>query len=253
MKKIFTSDKWKQHQESKSAKALRRISHIKSREHKKNKLIEQQRKKKREEQRKLRIASLPSVKRNLKPKNPTKYKNLPSPPNFSFINNTENILDYFNLAEKTIKDRKQVIFDISEITDLTPDAITLLIGKINDKNFNRGIQITGNAPRDETLRTIFIESNFYGYVHSKIPKYNKDTNLLLHKETHNKVEPRIAKEACLIGIKHTFKNEEIYEPLYDILIEAMQNTNNHAGLDTSGKNALNIQCAPLQIDHLAPV
>lgn len=235
MKKIYTTAKWKSHQKSKNAKALRRRSEKKRKEHNTNKKIEKHRAKKREELKRQGIISPHIVRKNLNPKNPKKHKNLPSPPNFSFINNTEKVIDYLNLAEKTIRERKQIIFDISEITDLTPDAITLLIAKINHKKFNRGIQIQGNAPKNEQLRTIFIESDFYSYVHSKIPKYKKDNNLLLHKETNNKVEPKIAKEACLIGIRHTFQNEEIYEPLYNILIEAMQNTNNHADLDTRGK------------------
>jgi hypothetical protein len=43
------------------------------------------------------------------------------------------------------------------------------------------------------------------------------------------VEPKIAKDACLIGLKHSLDSDEIFDPMYDILIEIMQNTNNHAG------------------------
>lgn len=43
------------------------------------------------------------------------------------------------------------------------------------------------------------------------------------------------KKASLVGIKYTFKSLKPYEPLYDILIECMSNTNNHASPDNDGK------------------
>jgi len=54
---------------------------------------------------------------------------------------------------------------------------------------------------------------------------------LIHNESANKVEPDIAKDACILGLQHIpeEQHELLREPLYDILIEVMQNTNNHAG------------------------
>ena len=80
-----------------------------------------------------------------------------------------------------------------------------------------------------------MESGFYDFVKTTgFVKPTSGNQLLIHKITNNRVEPDIAKNACLHGLRHTFKNEEIFEPLYDILIEVMQNTNNHAG-ETRGK------------------
>ncbi len=216
MKQITTTYDWKEHQRIIKKKTSKRLYNIKKRKNHVNHYIEEHKR------------------YFLTAKNPSNFTNLKAPNDFSLISKTESVLDYFNLAEKTINSRNQIIFDISDISNLTPDAIALLIAKINQRQFHKGIRIIGNAPKNEQLKNIFVQSGFYHYVNSKAPEINNKTNLLLHKKTNHKVEPAIAKQACLIGVRHTFGNDEIYEPLYDVLIEAMQNTNNHAGLDKKG-------------------
>ncbi len=151
------------------------------------------------------------------------------PDDFSLINNTEKVLDFFSTAYKKLKAKKRIFFDISKIKTLTTDAIALFIAKINYENFHCKTSLMGNEPNDHELKNIFIQSGFYEHVKIKGTKPKNNKKLLVHKITNNRVEPDIAKEACLVGLRHTFNNEEIFEPLYDILIEIMQNTNNHAG------------------------
>jgi hypothetical protein len=57
---------------------------------------------------------------------------------------------------------------------------------------------------------------------------------MLHRETNNIVEPEIAGEAVYRGIHHTGLSMKDTDPVYDTLIECMQNTNNHASLNKYG-------------------
>lgn len=157
-----------------------------------------------------------------------------APTNFSLIYNTEETLDYFEQAHKELKKKNRILFDISGVTTLTTDAIAVQIAKIKDHRFHFNSGIIGNAPNDETLNKLFLQSGFYEYVNTRGNKPTNNKKILIHEITNNKVEPDKAKEAYLLGLRHTFQNEEIFEPLYNILIEIMQNTNNHAGL-TRGK------------------
>lgn len=157
-----------------------------------------------------------------------------APDDFSLINNTDGIINYFNTAYHELKNHKRVLFDISNIKTLTTDAIAVQLAKISDEKYHHNTLILGNEPDDEVLKKIFIQSGFYEHVRFKGEIPSNDNKLLIHQITNNKVEPDIAKKACIVGLKHTFHNEEIFEPLYDILIEIMQNTNNHAGT-TRGK------------------
>ena len=152
-----------------------------------------------------------------------------APDDFSLINNTELTIEYFNNAHNELMKKNRILFDISHINTLTTDAIAVQIAKIKDTKFHLNTEIMGNEPKDETLKKLFVQSGFYDYVNTRGPKPTNDKKLLIHEITNNRVEPDIAKSACLLGLRHTFQNEEIFEPLYDILIEVMQNTNNHAG------------------------
>lgn len=159
---------------------------------------------------------------------------LKAPNDFSLIYNTEETIHYFNIAQEELKKGNRVLFDISQIEKLSTDAIAVQIAKIKDERFIHHSSISGNEPNDSALKELFIQSGFYDYVRTRGPKPVNDKKLLIHKITNNRVEPDIAKEACLLGLRHTFNNEDIFEPLYNILIEIMQNTNNHAG-STRGK------------------
>ncbi|MDI1293147.1 MAG: hypothetical protein PSV18_10435 [Methylobacter sp.] len=152
-----------------------------------------------------------------------------APDDFSLINNTEATIRYFNSAQAELKKHNRILFDISHIKTLTTDAIAVQIAKIKDTSFHKNNGILGNGPNDKNLNKLFLQSGFYDYVNTNGQKPINNKKLLIHEITNNRVEPDIAKNACLLGLKHTFGNEYIFEPLYDILIEVMQNTNNHAG------------------------
>lgn len=151
----------------------------------------------------------------------------PAPENYSFIQNTNEVLKYFDEAIKIFETKRNINFDISKIKNLTPDAIALHVSFIKRSSIVKNCLATGNYPDSPELNKLFTQSGFQRFVLTRGKKEKTEGNFL-HRERHFKVEPVIAKNAALAGIKHTFGNEKPYEPLYDILIECMSNTNNHA-------------------------
>jgi hypothetical protein len=162
------------------------------------------------------------------------YTNHKAPENMSFVDNTDEVMAYFNDSYKLFKKKETVEFDIKNITNLTPDTITLMIANLKDPNFTRNGEFRGEAPTDPKLKKLFLESGFYNFVATSKQNKEKAANLL-HKETDYKVRPNIAKAACIFGMEHSLKTTEPFEPLYEILIECMQNTNNHASADDDEK------------------
>lgn len=210
MKKLYTKEKYKKYNSNKAKKSLRKRVKGKDRKYNPNKTFfgrKQQRK--------------------------NDVQNIPAPEEFSFVENTEKTLEYFKIARKYLNKGYPINFDISQIKNLTTDAIALQIARIKDEKFHFNNTIYGNAPNEPKLKELFLQSGFYKYVQTKGPRHLGGSKLI-HKITDNKVEPLIAKEACINGLLHTFGNDDIFDPLYDILIEVMQNTNNHAG-ETRGK------------------
>jgi hypothetical protein len=209
MKNLYTTIKFKKFNSLRSKKRL------KNRVRRKDKIYNPQKSKTNNE--------------NQNPPERKAIQNISAPKNFSLIENTEEVLTYFDTAKVYLYEGYPIRFDISEIDELTTDAIALQIARIKDANFHKNNGILGNAPNNPKLKELFLQSGFYNYVQTKGAKPPIKDTTLIHKITDNKVEPLIAKEACLSGLRHTFGNEEIFDPLYDIIIEIMQNTNNHAG------------------------
>lgn len=182
------------------------------------------------------------IKKNTRKKSIQKYVedlkkpiiNHDAPTNFSFVHNPDKVLNYLNEAKQYLKDKNRVNFDISKIETLTPDAIALLIANLNDTEFHCKSGFTGNAPNNPELKRIFVQSGFYNFVKSRGFKPVAYGNLL-HKESHFKVKPAIAQQATYVGVKHTLNSEMSFEPLYEILIECMSNTNNHASISKTDK------------------
>lgn len=159
-----------------------------------------------------------------------RYRTCVAPPNFSFINNTENLLHFAGKIATNIQGNKPVKIDLENISHLTPDAIAFLCALVNKSK--RGL-IKGNAPKNSFLQQKFVASGFYDYVKTfKKPPVAKN-NKMHHNKSLKKVDPLIAKECTLFALGLVKKNE-IKKALYEILIELMANTNNHANLSQSG-------------------
>lgn len=154
-----------------------------------------------------------------------------APSDFSFIDNTNEVLNYFISCKNELRNCEKVEFDLSQVTSLSSDAIALLAACTNDKTFlgKRG-KIKGNAPKDETCLRVFIESGFYNHVNcrSVMKAAQRKDKSIFHKESHLHVQPEVAKGACLLGAEHVFGNKTPIPDLYEMLVEAMSNTNNHA-------------------------
>lgn len=157
-----------------------------------------------------------------------------APKNFSFINNTNEVLQYFLDAQSIFYSKKNVEFDIKDVDSMTPDTIALLVASIKSSQFTKQGTYRGNNPEKPELDRLLTESGFGEHVSSTGFKKAKSGNLL-HKEVNKKVVPKIAKEASITGLAHVHGDIKPFPPLYEILVEAMSNTHNHANLGLQGE------------------
>jgi hypothetical protein len=156
-----------------------------------------------------------------------KYKNI-APENFSFVNNTDEMLAFFQKGKRIAQKGMAVLFDLRSISNLSPDAIAIYASILNDKNYCPGARISGNMPKNTSLKHLFMASGFYDHVKSKAKPETRENHFMLHKISESKVEPSIAKKATDFAAQKTFKTDIKFRALYEILIELMANTNNHA-------------------------
>lgn len=69
------------------------------------------------------------------------YINKKAPDNFSFIGNTEAILNYMEELKTHFRQKQNVIINLRDITNLTNDAIVLLISLTQNKSLTNGVSV----------------------------------------------------------------------------------------------------------------
>ncbi|EKD65818.1 MAG: hypothetical protein ACD_49C00083G0005 [uncultured bacterium (gcode 4)] len=152
-------------------------------------------------------------------------KKIKAPTIFSFIENTDEIIDYFNWYLKYTKKKMPIEFDLKDIEQLTFDSISILLANIKDKKYSKSL-ISWNAPEKIELKNLFIKSDFYSFVNSQVkPPRDFIQWRAINHISNKQVSPEIAWE---INEEFINMNSTDKRKLYEIIIECMQNTMNHA-------------------------
>lgn len=151
------------------------------------------------------------------------------PENFSIIENAEQMLLFFEDFKKYVIKRKRIFFDMSKVNRLTGDAIIYMLSMFdrNEKLYGK-FHIRGNVPENGFCRNLLFDSGFFNYVYIKttIPKSSED---IVQIEKDSIVKGKLAKQIIdFTKNKLNIERAKVTKSLYDILIECMVNTNNHA-------------------------
>lgn len=147
-----------------------------------------------------------------------------APSNFSFIENTEAVLNYMEDLKNSFKRKQNVMINLRDITNLTNDAIVLLISLTQNRQLTNGVAVRGNYPKDEKLRKIFIESGVFG---NSTGSPDDTKNYILTRQ-NKKADGRIADELIRRATKVIFNQEARCPGIYKALLESMANTCYHA-------------------------
>lgn len=150
------------------------------------------------------------------------FVNKKAPPNFSFVENTEAVLQYLEELKTLFKRRQNVMINLKDITHLTNDAIVLLLSFVKNPKIVNGVAIKGNYPSDERLRKIFIESGIFNKHDG-----NEAKNYILTRQ-NKKAEGGIAAELIKRAAKEIFGEDGRCPGIYRALMESMANTCYHA-------------------------
>jgi len=186
----------------------------------------------------LRLAKQQKLSLERKKNSKTNWKKITFPPRVKLIEEPNETLAYFNQAYNYYKKGHNVDFDLSNIVQFSPESIAVLAASIASFQFTNRMGSRGNMPKNYILRKVFQDSGFFEHVNvldKNFRAISKTSAHLLHKVTNDKVVTGVAKDTCSYMLpKINAQYIDDLEPLYVILIEAMQNTNNHA----SGKTEI---------------
>ncbi|MBQ8299700.1 MAG: hypothetical protein IJX99_07630 [Clostridia bacterium] len=160
-----------------------------------------------------------------------------APRNFSFKNNDEETINFFNMVlnyvKLNIKKRKKkkgIFVDISNVENLTIDSLMYLIAVIkNLKNIYRNnYKFSGNFPSEKEVRELLLESGFLNYVKTNVEFELKPISNNIQIRSGTNVDTDVVKDILDFIIENVGIAKNRLGIIYDMLIELMSNTKNHA-------------------------
>lgn len=161
-----------------------------------------------------------------------KYK-FTAPEKLSICDNSEETIEYFHEIFE-IKHKHNVgtafFINLENVKNVTMDALMYLTAIVNDARSNRihKYKFKGNFPKEASAKKIFIESGFLSFVNSGIDKEIIPSNNKIRILKGHKIDSRLAGEICKFVQKECNLNMIDTSPLYEMLIELMGNTIQHA-------------------------
>jgi len=151
---------------------------------------------------------------------------------FSFVENTEETMQFFtNLVEAIKKNEKRTIFyiDSSNVLRVTVDALIYLIAIVENEKSKilKSHVFTGNFPKDNEARKVYQDSGFTNFVQSKIPVMPESTEKMQIVRGFNN-DPVVGKIFCQFVMEKINKQRVDIFPLQVVFIELMSNAFHHA-------------------------
>jgi hypothetical protein len=216
MKKLYTQNKWKE-------QSRRRQNDELERRRERNKFVREVRKSTNRLPRRLSSGGTPW----------RKYEVIQVPNDFSFINNTEEMIKFFNKMGRRFGKKKHLSLDLSNISSITADALAVLISKLKDRRFTNGMSYKGNEPIDPVLKEQFIHSGFYDHVATASRDSTTNVGSIRAKKkskevVSRRVEPETAYELISFVTTKLYGKYRKAAGAYNCLLEAMTNTREHA-------------------------
>lgn len=155
------------------------------------------------------------------------YEDVIAPSVFSLIQNTREIMNFISEMKDYIDRGKPVFIRMKTVTSVTLDAIIYTIAFFeNLREQGIGYTVDGDFPTDPVSKKLIQESGFllYIYPHAKL---NIKTDILTIKDGYM-VDSEVAKKVSTYVRDWLFEDRENTKPIFNILIESMANTHNHA-------------------------
>lgn len=161
-----------------------------------------------------------------------------APRNCLVNENTEEYIEFINKIENVLSCRKKVFLQMKDIENIDYGSIVILLSTLIKFKEN-GIDFNGQLPKDNKLKEIMINSNFFKHLKNKKTdeiiqdKYNISIDGI---KTHSgKTVDSVLSARIIENIsKKIWGTKRELKSVQRILIELMHNTNNHAAIGATG-------------------
>ena len=156
-----------------------------------------------------------------------------APTVFSLINNPAETCAFLTRLGEVFRSRRDVYVDLSDVTELTSDAVVVLLSKLIDPRFVNGMGFRGNEPKAETPRKRLHQAGFFEFVRSAQLKDPPEDGRIKRK-TSTVVESEVADELIAFATTRMTGERENRRAAYLALVECMANTHEHSSKEKEG-------------------
>lgn len=147
---------------------------------------------------------------------------------FSIRNNPNETMQFLDGIQTSFLKDMPVYVDISNIQDMTVDALLYLLALIDNMKYKKiPFHVAGNLPRDTEVRKIFIQSGFLNYVKTNTNTVSNTEDCIQIYDGRD-VDSSIAKDLCSFAMNKLGKGRLDFKNLYNIIMEIIINTKQHA-------------------------
>jgi hypothetical protein len=157
-------------------------------------------------------------------------RELEAPSNFSLLNNAQKVVPFLNSIERHIENFRLSI-NFENVLEITPEAVLALIATM--KKF-KSRSVHGSLPKLEKARQILVESGFLDHVSHGLNLQGAASGQIARFEGVT-VDPLRARELIMYGTEQLLGSRVDHQPAYCVILEAMQNTVDHAHVIPEGQ------------------
>ncbi len=148
---------------------------------------------------------------------------------FSLIYNTERTLNFFTRLKDNLIAKRRTFVNFEEVEIITNDAIVVMLSVLAEFVHSK-VPISGNYPKNEHVKEIFIKSGFFDYVKGVVPPESFIGRNKILTENYKDVKADVTSKLVSDSVETVFGVPGRSPGIQRALIELMGNTFEHASL-----------------------
>lgn len=159
------------------------------------------------------------------------YVHITAPEFFSFVENEKETLKFINTIRSNYSKRRKVYINLRNVKYVTTDALLLLLSNMY-RFRTKKMDFNGNFPKDPKVRKQVNDSGFFKKLYDTLPRsqsYDIVGNSTFHTHANTVGDPVLSDKIIKRLSREIWGEEKRCLGVQRIILELMQNTNNHAG------------------------
>lgn len=156
-----------------------------------------------------------------------------APETFSFVRDANSALHFIKQLEQCLLTKTSVLVDLAQVQELDYGTITVLLSVMR-RFKSTGVYFNGRFPKNPGAKLMFLQSGFFTHLDGFFRENDHDlaeerSSILTHR--YEKVEGALAARVIALASETIWEERRRCTLAYRVLIELMQNTNEHASLE----------------------